>query len=317
MAGRRELPSLRALAAFEAAGRHRSFSGAARELGLTQPAVSQQVAWLEAALGKPLFERQHRGVTPTADGLALLAATSSGFDAIEAAARAVRRPAAVLQVATDFGFAAWWLMPRLGALAARLPDVEVRVATSQHEAHEADVSILFGRGPWPGASVQRITQERVTPVCSRDLLASLGATPDPCSLGHLRLLHLAGPSPARWLSWQDWFAHHGVRRDGGRDDLTFDSYQLVLQAALQGQGAALGWTPLVDDMLADGRLVRMTSGTLDSDRGYHLVLPPGRTPGPVVAQFCAWLLDECGATTDAATSPGRPPRRRSSGFPRA
>ena len=64
------------------------------------------------------------------------------------------------------------------------------------------------------------------------------------------------PSPARWLSWQDWFAHHGIRRDARRDDLTFDSYQLVLQAALQGQGVALGWTPLVDDMLADGRLVR-------------------------------------------------------------
>ena len=299
MAGRRELPSLRALAAFEAAGRHRSFSGAARELGMTQPAISQQVAWLEAELGKQLFDRQHRGVTPTADGLALLAATSNGFDAIGAAVQAVRRPTvAVLQVVTDFGFAAWWLMPRLEALGIRLPDVEVRIFTSQHDVHPghevADVSVLFGRGPWPGCGVRRITHERVTPVCSRDFLARLGTAPDPCSLGQLRLLHLESPSPPRWLSWQDWFAHHGVRRDARRDDLTFDSYQLVLQAALMGQGAALGWAPLVDDLIEDGHLVRMTPETLESDRGYHLVLPAGRTPNPAAAQFCAWLLDECG-----------------------
>jgi len=299
MALRRNLPSLRALAAFEAAGRHGSFSAAARELGMTQPAVSQQVAWLEAELGKPLFRRFHRGVTPTADGLALLAAASAGFDAIEAAARNVRRRpgTAVLQVATDFGFAAWWLMPRLGALAAWLPGVEVRIFTSQHEVHPgheaADVSILFGRGPWPGCNAQRIAHERVTPVCSQDFLARFAKAPDPCSLAQQRLLHLESPSPARWLSWQDWFTHQGIRRDARRDDLTFDSYQMVLQAALQGQGAALGWAPLTDDLIRDGRLARMTPEVLESDRGYHLVRPARRDPNPAVIGFCAWLLDEC------------------------
>lgn len=300
MGGRRELPSLRALAAFEAAGRHGSFSAAARELGMTQPAVSQQVAWLEAELGKPLFERRHRGVTPTADGQALLVATSGGFDAIEAAARAVRRRAAsgVLQVATDFGFAAWWLMPRLEALGARLSGVEVHVSTSQHDTlpgrDGADVSVLFGRGPWPGCDAQRITWERVTAVCSQAFLNRIGSPPDPCALGQLRLLHLKTAPPVRWLSWQDWFAHHGVRREARRDDLTFDSYQLVLQAALMGQGVALGWSPLTDDLIATGQLVHVTAGALESDRGYHLVLPAARPPGPAVTQFCAWLLNECG-----------------------
>lgn len=300
MTTRRDLPSLRALAAFEAAGRHRSFSAAARELGVSQSAVSQQVAWLEAELGRPLFNRGHRGVTPTAEGLALLNAATAGFDAMEAAARGIsRRPrAAVLQVATDFGFAAWWLMPRLAALSSRLPDVEVRVSTSQAEEGPrqaaADVLILFGWGPWPGCAAQRITRERVMPVCSPAVLDRTGAASDPRALGRLRLLHLAGPAPARWLSWQDWFAHHGVHRDAQRDDLTFDSYQLVLQAALQGQGVALGWAPLIDDLVTEGRLAVMDGWALESDRGYHLVIPQNRVLLPAVKQFCTWLLDECG-----------------------
>lgn len=298
MVGRRELPSLRALAAFEAAGRQRSFSGAARELGMSQSAVSQQVAWLEAELGRPLFDRGHRGVTPNADGLALLRAATSGFDAIEAASRAVRcRPSVVmLQVATDFGFAAWWLMPRLSVLQGRLPDVEIRILTSQHEAGlhpQTDVSVVFGRGPWPGCAVQRLTRERVMPVCSPQFLTRLGAAPEPGLLGQSRLLHLAAPAPGRWLSWQDWFAHHGIRRDARRDDLTFDSYQLVLQAALQGQGAALGWEPLINGLIKDRSLVAMAAGALESDRGYHLVVPQKRAAHPAVMQFCDWLVEEC------------------------
>ena len=300
MTGRHDLPSLRALAAFEAAGRHRSFSGAARELGVSQSAVSQQVAWLEAELGRPLFRRGHRGVTPTPEGMSLLQATTGGFDAMEAAARGIRhRPhAAVLQVATDFGFAAWWLMPRLAALNSRLPGVEVCVSTSQHDdgtrQAAADVLILFGRGPWPGCTAQRITRERVMPVCSPAVLDRAGGAPDPQALGRLRLLHLASPAPARWLSWPDWFAHHGVRRGAQSNDLTFDSYQLVLQAALQGQGVALGWAPLIDGLASDGRLAVMDGWAMDSDRGYHLVVPQGRMPHPALQQFCRWLLEECG-----------------------
>ena len=299
MAGGRDLPSLRALAAFEAAGRHRSFSAAARELGVSQSAVSQQVAWLEAELGRPLFDRGHRGVKPTVDGAALLQAATGAFDAVEAAARSIRRPqAAVLQVATDFGFAAWWLMPRLAALNGRLPDVEVRVSTSQGDdgprQAASDVLILFGRGPWPGCAARRITRERVMPVCSPAVLDRAGGVADPRALGRLRLLHLAGPAPARWLSWQDWFAHHGVRRDAQRDDLTFDSYQLVLQAALQGQGVALGWAPLIDGLVAEGRLAVLDGWALESERGYHLVIPGNRAPHPAVQQFCRWLLEECG-----------------------
>jgi DNA-binding transcriptional LysR family regulator len=132
------------------------------------------------------------------------------------------------------------------------------------------------------------------PVCSQEFLAQLGDAPDPCSLGQLRLLHLESPSPARWLSWQDWFTHHGGRRNARRDDLTFDNYQMVLQAALQSQGAALGWAPLIDDLIRDRRLVRMMPEILESDRGYHLVWPVSRTSDPVVTEFRAWLLDECG-----------------------
>ena len=293
------LPPLKALAAFEAAGRHLSFSGAAVELGTTQPAVSQQVASLEADLGVALFRRLHRGVALTAAGTELLAAVTAGLTTIEDAAIAIRRQAGpkLLQILTDFGFAAWWLMARLGALGERMPGVEIRVLTAQHELdlrrEQIDVAVLFGDAArWPGHRVTMLFEERVHPVCTPAYLTRQGLEAAEVDLAQLRLLHIRDPAQKRWASWADWFEQRGQSIDKRPQDLRFDNYQLVLQATLLGQGAALGWRPLIDDLLEGGHLLLLAEEALRTERGYHLIEPLPRLGDPVVAQFRRWLLEE-------------------------
>jgi putative choline sulfate-utilization transcription factor len=292
------LPRLHLLATFEVAGRHLNFSAAAQELGTTQPAVSQQIGQLEAELGTALFHRFHRGVALTIAGAELFAAVGDGLAVINDASMAIRRRTGpkVLQVLTDFGFAAWWLMPRLGTLSERMPDVDVKILTSQQgndlRREEADIGILFGRADqWPGCRTSLLFPEVVCPVAARDLVPG-GAATDPAELSQLRLLHLKQPFPGAWLSWPDWFEAQGVEMGKRTHDLTFNNYQLLLQAALLQQGVALGWRPLIDDMLRGGQLVRLAGDYRGDSRGYHLVEPNFRAEDPMVADFRLWLMEE-------------------------
>lgn len=169
------LPPMQTLSAFEAAARLASFTAAARELGSTQPAVSQRVVQLEEDLGTPLFERGRRGVTLTEDGTRLFAAVRQSLDALRAATADIRsrRANGTFTLVTDFGFATYWLMPRLDDLKRAMPGVDVRVVTSQDidpQREHADVAILFGAGDWPGCTSTRLFQEHVTP-CARPRFA--------------------------------------------------------------------------------------------------------------------------------------------------
>ncbi len=296
------LPPLNSMAAFEAAGRHLNFSAAAKELGTTQPAISQQIGFLEADLGTPLFLRQHRGVALTAEGGRLLTAVTGGLRMIEDAAVAIRRDAGpkILKILTDFGFAAWWLMPRLGTLSTRMPDADVRILTAQQgvdfRREGVDVAVLFGaRDHWPGCHVTPLFPEAVYPVCGRDYLTAANRPVDAADLRRMRLLHLGGGAASGgWLSWSDWFAARGEVLGPRNHDLTFNNYQLALQAALLGQGVALGWSPLIDDLVAGGALIRLDDRPLTSSRGYHLIEPLPQVAEPIVAHFRNWLMEERG-----------------------
>ena len=148
MATPRRLPPLQSLVFFEAAVRHLSFTAAALELGTSQPAVSQRIGLLEEDLGVPLFKRGHRGVSLTADGLQLFNAVRDSLGGIGEAAASIRarRARQVLTVATDFGFAAYWLMPRLAALRALVPNLDVRIVTTQDpfdiRGEPVDIAVL-------------------------------------------------------------------------------------------------------------------------------------------------------------------------------
>lgn len=300
----RRIP-LQPLAFFEAAGRHLNFSAAARELGVTQSAVSHQIAWLEADLGLPLFRRLHRGVALTPEGARLFDVVQRGLDDIERTMAELRvaRRGRVMTVATDFGFAAWWLVPRLARLRETMPDLDVRILTTQEAVdirrEPIDVAIGFGDGRWPGCRAWPLFPEVVVPICSPAFRHRLCALPGPAGLAGLPLLHVDSPGGALWLSWADWFALHGIgRRRAGGHDLSFNNYPLVLQAAMMGQGVALGWVPLIDALLEGGQLVTLAAPVERSERGYFLVEADNRRGGRNLELFRLWIQAEAaGAPT--------------------
>jgi putative choline sulfate-utilization transcription factor len=299
MATPRRLPPLQSLVIFEAAVRHLSFTAAALELGTSQPAVSQRIGLLEEDLGVPLFKREHRGVSPTADGLQLFNAVRESLGGIGGAAAKIRsrRARQVLTVATDFGFAAYWLMPRLAALRALVPNLDVRIVTTQDpfdiRGEPVDMAIAFGAGTWPGCKALPLFPEIVVPVCSPGFLNQHSATGQATDLAELPLLHLESAEPLRWLGWQNWLTLHGIAATGESHDLTLNNYPLVIQAAIAGQGVALGWTPLVDELVRNGQLVAAFAPPTRTAHGYFMVEPLTHNPPEPVQRFRTWMLEEC------------------------
>ncbi|WP_262312520.1 LysR substrate-binding domain-containing protein [Acidiphilium sp. AL] len=290
------LPSL---AVFEAAGRHLNFSGAARELGTTQPAVSHHMSWLETELGCLLFRRLHRGVSLTPEGRVLFDAVSSSRQAIEHALTEIhnRSGRKLVNIATDYGFAGDWLIPHLAALPSSVSDVEVRIVASQSaidpRTEAADFVILLGSGQWPGCVSTLLFRETVYAVASPLFLAKCGPVKNAAELARLRLLHLESRDRCPWLTWSGWFAGHGVALNSRQGDFFFNTYSLVQQAAIAGQGIALGWRPLIDHAIHAGLLVPVLDQPVSTDMGYYLVEGANRSTPPAFARFRDWLVAEC------------------------
>jgi LysR family transcriptional regulator, glycine cleavage system transcriptional activator len=311
----RRLPPLQSLVFFEAAVRHLSFTAAAQELGTSQPAVSQRIGLLEEDLGALLFKREHRGVSLTPEGLQLVTAVRESLSGIgEVAARIrARRERQVLTVATDFGFATYWLMPRLATLRDLVPELDVRIVTSQNQfdirGEPVDMAISFGDGQWPGCSATPLFPEIVVPVCSPAFKTRQKLSGQAAELRKLPLLHLESAEPQRWLLWESWFAAHGLRSQGAGHDLTLNNYPLVIQAAMAGQGVALGWAPLVDELVRNGQLVAAVTIPLRTSRGYFLVEPNTRRNSEVLHRFRSWIVQECAVALQASPFGAAPERR--------
>lgn len=299
MANRRKLPPLQSLVFFEAAVRHLSFTAAAQELGSSQPAVSNRISLLEQDLGVALFKREHRGVSVTADGASLFEAVHASLGGISETVAKIRARGArqMLTLATDFAIASYWLMPRLASLRQLLPDLDLRIVTSQTDldprAEPVDVAIAFGGGQWPGCAAEALFPEVVIPVCSPAFRDTHGLTGDPAELRRLPLLHLEGEQGARWLTWDHWFALRGLAATEAPHHLTLNHYPLVMQAALAGQGVALGWLPLVDELLRGGQLVSLAGPPVTTERGYYLVEPHVQRAPASLAPFRQWIRAEC------------------------
>jgi len=303
---------------FEAAARHGRFTAAADELLMTQAGVSQHISQLEADLGVELFVRGRRGVHLTSAGAAFRETVEQGLKTLSDGVASARRDAGrkTLKVLTDYGFAAWWLMPRIADLGDLLPGVEVQIATTQAEIDatdaDFDVAVMFGTGEWSAFRTTSLFQEEVYPVCSPSYLAGRDIPMSAAEIGELRLLHLRGANKERWFNWSDWFAAHGVTTNAGQQYLVFDNFQLVLQAALLGQGVCIGWVPLIDDLVAGGGLLRLSSHSLRSKRGYHLVEHINRAHAPNVAIFKNWLLAAKSRHAGLPLTGKRQPRQRPS-----
>lgn len=301
--------SLDVLRVFESAARQLSFTAAAAELGSSQPAISQQIKRLERQLATRLFDRVYRGIVLTEAGEVLLRHVREGLASLDAGLAAVtaRQQHEVLQVATDFAFAAYWLMPRLQRFHQLYPEVDVSLITSERDLAalpaEIDVAIAFADGRFKHGEAHLLFAEEVFPVCSPQLLKGRAQLLPASALATLPLLHLRPEIRSRWFDWSSLFRALAIAEAPSPGALRFDNYTLLIQAAIAGQGVAIGWRHLVDDLLAQGLLCRACAGEARSDYGYYLVLPERKRRQRLTRQFVDWLQAELSASALAA--PGR------------
>ncbi|MBN8944271.1 MAG: transcriptional regulator GcvA [Rhizobiales bacterium] len=291
----RRLPPLGALRAFEAGARHLNFTRAAAELCVTQAAISHQVRLLEDWLGVRLFERHGHSLRLTAQGAAYLPELTAALDRMAAAtARLGQQDGKPLRITVLPSFAACWLVPRLGRFRERHPGIELRLTSSadlwDFADDRFDLGIRSGLGRWAGLKADLVGRETLSPVCSPSVAAGPPALRSPADLQQARLLHDT-PKDA----WSRWFDHAGLAGAKAEAALTFNDAGLMLRAAVDGHGVALGRLMLAADDLAAGRLVRPFDIALANDYSYWLVYPAARLR-PDMAVFRSWLLAEAGTS---------------------
>lgn len=290
-----QLPSLLSLRAFEATARLLSFSLAAQELFVTQSAISHQVQKLETDLGVALFERRARAVELTVAGQAYYAKVHAAFELLRQGTQEARAPMTKLTTLTVgllASFATRWLAPRLESFHAAHPHIALQlqpeIALADVSGGEVDVAIRYGRGGWPDVRAQQFMPERLSVVCSPALLAGANRPREPQDLLRYPLLASHSRQPFEWDAWAHRF---GVDLRNARTVQLHD-YNIVVEAALAGQGIAMGRYNLISLQLASGGLVQALPDTvLDEPRiGWWLVTPKAGM-SEAASAFCAWLTE--------------------------
>lgn len=301
---RRNISSLNLLATFEAAARHGSFTLAAAELGVTQAAVSQQIKLLEAELNTALFMRAHRRVVLTGAGQALAATVCTAFMQMSEMIETVRRPitADTVAIGVTLAFSQFWLLPRLPDFRARHPEVKLRLvaddATTDLRRDRLDMAVRYGKPPFDDATVLASRADHAFPVCSPILLDRLGLTAETADIVRLPLISSDLVNPT-WITWRSWARAltngAALARASDQSKLRFNHYTDTVQAALNGEGVALGWAMLLSELLEDGRLVRIGQAAMTPEECHHIVIPARRTPSAACQTFLAWLTGQFAA----------------------
>lgn len=288
------LPPLNSLRAFEAAARRQSIALAAKELCVTQGAVSRHVNNLENFLGEKLFRRTHRGIELTPRGMALQAATHQAFNTIAEATQLAMTPTRAAPVRLNLAptFAMRWLVPRLSQFYRRHPEVLLEMSTSQRpclaDPEEFDATIDYCEGEWPGMDAERLFESVVIPV-SAPFLAD--GRPAPATGGEVAghtLLH----SLNRPYLWPNWLAAAGIGGVAANAGPRFQNSSLVYQAAIDGLGIAVGEIAFLADDIDAGRLVAPLAPHRDVQGCYYLLRPRGEAAKPGLLAFRAWLMEE-------------------------
>lgn len=294
----RRLPPLVSLRVFESVARHLSFTRAADDIHVTQAAVSHQIKNLEEWLATPLFLRLNRTIKLTREGEAYAAALTAAFEMIADATDAIvkNRNAEAINIATFDSIAANWLAPRIKKFQARFPTMAIRIMT--HNAYsdfadgDVDVEIRYGPGDWPNFHVVKVADEEIFPVCSPKLIGRRKRPLKVSDLIEYSLIH-----DEMVMEWADWIAAAGGSPAGAEKGLHYNHSHIVTQAAVAGEGMALGRSLLVADDLEAGRLVAPFAFKMPSKYAYYLVRPKELAESAWAKSFEEWLLGEAAATT--------------------
>lgn len=324
------IPSLNWLRVFEAAARTESFVRAADQLGMSPPAVSQQIKSLESYLGKPLFERGPRSVTLTDAGRAFLPAVQQSFQSVETTAAALfGRPSNEgLTVQASLILACSWLSSRLAKFRDSHPEVQLQLMTGndieEFRRSDADLRIVFGSGPEFGEEGDRLFGEWLYPVATPEIAAGIQSVQD--LLQH-RLIEIAthrtgwfqvlqAISPPDGAAGEAVVGIRGERVDMAAADICFaDTTQLSLALAAEGYGIALARAPATDrlvhlyglapcvnpDRPGFAEVAQRLEGAggknqpafaIEGTRAYYLTYPSLGSLRPAGRKFRDWLLSE-------------------------
>ena len=288
------IPSLQTLRAFDAAGRHQSYSRAGEELGLTHSAVSHRIRDLEQLTGARLFARDGNRMVPTAEGRRLLAQVRNALGLLETIFRETRgRAPRRITISVFPAFASCWLVPRLGQFRSAHPDVDLALDLSSGVValgDGVDAAIRYGAGAWPGTDSRKLADERLFPVCSPAFLREhpLAAPAD-----------LLGCTLLRYTlyGWASWFNAAGVAAGEPRNGPEYSDSSLLMEAAAAGEGVALARSFGAADALKARTLVRPFELSVADDQAYWFVTPAGAR-NTTIETFESWLRAEMGARSE-------------------
>jgi LysR family glycine cleavage system transcriptional activator len=292
---RRKIPSLQALACFEAAARHESYTRASQELALTQSAVSRQISILEGFLGVALFRRTRHGVLLTVRGAEYLNQIGPRLQGLEQDTldcMSNRGQGGIVHLAAVPTFATRWLIPRMPQLKLAHPQITVHIETSTRPFMFADTAFdaaLYAGTPdqvnnWAGTRATRLMSEVVVPVCSPQFF-DRGRKLTPAIMAKLPLLQQS----TRPLGWRHWFDAAGVTASNALAGPRYELFSMTAAAAAQGMGLALVPRMLIEDELARGELVVACEGQQMVERAYYLVTPERAEERSSTKQFLNWL----------------------------
>jgi LysR family transcriptional regulator, regulator of gene expression of beta-lactamase len=286
--------SLNALRAFDAAARHANFTKAAKELCVTQAAVSHQVKALEDYLGKALFRRTARGLLLTEEGLALAPSVDEALTRIGRSLSAIKDggPKEVLTVGVVGTFAVGFLMERLADFRTQHPLVELRMMTNNNKpelpGESLDCAIRFGDGAWRSVKADRLMDAPLSPLCAPYVAERLSHPGDMANWSLLRSY--------RMQDWPAWFGAAGVAEIKARGPM-FDTSGIMVQAAILGEGIALAPPSMFKREIEMGQLAQPFAIEVDVG-AYWLTRPMGRNETPGLKAFREWLLSVTNAECD-------------------
>jgi DNA-binding transcriptional LysR family regulator len=290
---RRRLPSMNSLVVLEAAARRSSFTKAAGELGVTQAAVSRQIHGLEQDLGFTLFRRLHRRVELTERGRILAGVLSHSFNLLDQTIANVRAQSDEdeLVIGATIAFTQLWLLPRISEFRRLHPDTKIRLITQDTpidlERDMVDVAIRYGDGIWPDGRAVLLREDDLFPVCSPDYAAGCRLPETAGEFLDHTLLDYESLNPG-WIGWKEWLAAFSTARPG-RPMLRLSYYTDVIHAAVAGHGIALGWNCLVEDLLQQGRLRRVSDLRMRPHSAHFVVVPSRESLKPNTQAFVDWL----------------------------
>ncbi len=300
------------LRVFEAAARLLSFTAAGHECALSQSAVSRHVAEIERQLGQPLFLRRTRALELSAAGVELLAAVQPALARIDECVARLRRVDARyrIDISTFASFASMWLVPRLAEFQALHPEADIRLSASDRyvdvdrEGFTLALRACDRRHPPPGAI--HLFDETVAPMCSPQFAEQAGRDGrplrGPADLAHHVLLDLHYDRPLAALvdRWDKWFRRIGHPPVRPRGRLIFDMIDQMHQAAVAGQGVALGRRPFSDALVAAGKLMVPFGEPVPTGYAYYAVVAERAAGEPTAQAFIEWVRATCRAASPAA-----------------